>query len=152
MSQFQEGSLLRLKRKTGPDAWVFRWYDEGGGARRYRKAVIGTVDRLPTRHAAEQAIGALRRNINAKHRAPETVSELIAHYRQHELTPERKAFVTIDSTSIYLRRHIDPVWGAKRLNDVRTVEVEKWLHSLPYAPASRSKIRNIMSALFNHAI
>ena len=32
--------------------------------------------------------------------------------------------------------------------DVRTVEVEEWLHSLPYAPATKSKIRNIMSALF----
>jgi site-specific recombinase XerD len=32
------------------------------------------------------------------------------------------------------------------------VEVEEWLHSLEYAPATKSKIRNIMSALFNHAI
>ncbi|WP_348266173.1 hypothetical protein P8936_09615 [Edaphobacter paludis] len=53
MSRFQEGSLLRLKRKTGPDAWVFRWYEEINGERKYRKSVIGTVDKLPTRHAAE---------------------------------------------------------------------------------------------------
>jgi hypothetical protein len=32
------------------------------------------------------------------------------------------------------------------------VEVEEWLHSLSYAPATKSKIRNIMSAVFNHAI
>ena len=32
------------------------------------------------------------------------------------------------------------------------MEVEQWLHSLPYAPGTRSKIRNIMSAVFNHAI
>jgi integrase len=32
------------------------------------------------------------------------------------------------------------------------VEVEKWLRSLNYAPGTRSKIRNIMSALFNHAM
>jgi integrase len=32
------------------------------------------------------------------------------------------------------------------------VDVEKWLHSLNYAPGTRSKIRNIMSALFNHAM
>lgn len=30
--------------------------------------------------------------------------------------------------------------------------MEKWLHSLRYAPGTRTKIRNIMSALFNHAM
>src|SRR5271165_2727958 len=152
MSRFQEGSLLRLKRKTGPDAWVFRWYEEISGERKYRKSVIGTVDRLPTRHDAEGAILSLRRNINSEQRAPETVSELIAHYRKHELVPERKAFATIESTGHYLKRHIETKFGSKRLLEIRTVDVEKWLHSLNYAPGTRSKIRNIMSALFNHAM
>lgn len=152
MSRFQEGSLLRLKRKTGPDAWVFRWYDENNGARRYRKAVVGTVERYPTRHDAEGAVLALRRNINAELRSPETVTDLITHYRAQELIPERKAFATIEATRIYLKRHIDPAWGGKRLSEVRTVEVEKWLHTLRYSPGTRSKIRNIMSALFNHAM
>ena len=152
MSRFQEGSLLKLKRKNGPDAWVFRWYDESSGERRYRKIVVGTVDRLPTKHDAEGAVLALRRNINAEHKSPETVTELIAHYRQLELIPERKAFATIEATKIYLKLHIDPTWGGKRLSEVRTVEVEKWLHLLQYSPGTRTKIRNIMSALFNHAI
>jgi integrase len=38
------------------------------------------------------------------------------------------------------------------LQDVRTVDVELWLHTLTFAPGTRSKIRNIMSAVFNHAI
>jgi site-specific recombinase XerD len=38
------------------------------------------------------------------------------------------------------------------LTDVRTVDVELWLNSLPFAPGTRSKIRNIMSVVFNHAI
>ncbi len=152
MSRFQEGSLLRLKRKTGPDSWVFRWYDESNGTRRYRKIVVGTVDRLPTRHDAEGAVLTLRRNINSELQTPETVTELITHYRQHELVLDRKAFATIEATKIYLKRHIDPKWGAKRLTEVRTVEVEKWIHSLNYSPGTRTKIRNIMSALFNHAM
>jgi len=43
MSRMQQGSLLRLKRKAGPDIWVFRWYDETNGTRTYRKRTIGTV-------------------------------------------------------------------------------------------------------------
>jgi integrase len=68
------------------------------------------------------------------------------------LTADKKAFATIESTSIYLTNHVAPKWGEKWLSDVRTVEVEEWLHALPYAPATKSKIRNIMSAVFNHAI
>jgi integrase len=152
MSRLQEGSLLRLKRKTGPDAWVFRWYDESNGTRRYRKTVVGTVDRLRTRHDAETAVLSLRRNINSEQKPPEMVSELATHYRRPELTLERKAFATIEANKIYLRRHIEPSWGAKKITEIRTVDVEKWLHSLSFAPDTRSKIRNIMSALFNHAI
>ena len=47
MSRLQQGSLLRLKRKAGPDVWVFRWYDETDGTRTYRKRTIGTVVRFP---------------------------------------------------------------------------------------------------------
>jgi integrase len=32
------------------------------------------------------------------------------------------------------------------------VSVEKWLRTLPLARATKTKIRNIMSVLFNHAI
>ncbi len=46
MSRFQQGSLLKLKRKAGPDVWVFRWYEETDGTRTYRKRNLGTVVRL----------------------------------------------------------------------------------------------------------
>jgi hypothetical protein len=152
MSRFQQGSLLKLKRKSGPDVWVFRWYDESSGTRTYKKRTLGTVIDLPQRRDAEKAVADFRANINVEVRVPVMVSELIAHYRKHELTPDRKAFATIESTSIYLTNHIAPRWGEKWLSDVHTVEVEEWLHSLPFAPATKSKIRNIMSAVFNHAI
>ena len=152
MSRFQQGSLLRLKRKNGPDIWVFRWYDEFGGTRRYRKRTIGTVIELPKRGDAEKAVADFRANINAEVRVPMTVAELVVHYRLHELTPDRKAFATIHGISQYLKNHIVPKWGDKALSDVRTMQVEEWLHSLALAPGTRSKIRNVMSAVFNHAI
>ena len=42
--------------------------------------------------------------------------------------------------------------GSFRLTGVRMVAVEDWLNSLSLAPGTRSKIRNILSALFSHAI
>jgi integrase len=152
MSRLQQGSLLRLKRKGGPDVWVFRWYEDTNGTRSYRKRTIGTVVRFPNRKDAEKVADTLRNNINSEFRAPETVSELVTHYRQHELTEESKAYATIEANTLYLANHIVPKWGTTYLQDVRTVDVEKWLHTLVFAPGTRSKIRNIMSAVFNHAI
>ena len=42
--------------------------------------------------------------------------------------------------------------GELRLSEVRTVEVEQWLRQLDLTNGSKAKIRNIMSALFAHAI
>lgn len=45
-----------------------------------------------------------------------------------------------------------PTWGTYKLSEVRTVAVEKWLDGLSFAPATKAKIRNIMSAVFSHGI
>jgi len=152
MSRLQQGSLLKLKRKAGPDMWVFRWYEETNGTRTYRKRTLGTVARYPHLRDAEKAADALRNTINSEFTVPETISELITHYRENELTEEKKAYATIEANTLYLTNHIAPKWGTMYLQDVRTVDVELWLHTLTFAPGTRSKIRNIMSAVFNHAI
>jgi integrase len=152
MSRLQQGSLLKLKRKSGPDMWVFRWYEETNGTRTYRKRTIGSVARYPHLRDAEKAADALRNTINSEFAVPETVSELVTHYRKHELVEEKKAYATIEANTLYLANHIVPKWGAVYLHGIRTVDVELWLHTLKFAPGTRSKIRNIMSAVFNHAI
>jgi integrase len=152
MSRLQQGSLLKMKRKSGPDVWVLRWYDETGATRIYRKRTLGNVIRYPHLRDAEKAADALRNTINAEFIVPETVAELVTHYRSHELTEDKKAYATVEANTHYLANRIVPKWGALYLSDVRTVDVELWLHTLQYAPGTRSKIRNIMSAVFNHAI
>jgi hypothetical protein len=44
------------------------------------------------------------------------------------------------------------VWGSYRLSAVKTVAVEAWLRTLSLAPGTKAKLRNIMSALFTHAM
>ena len=44
-----------------------------------------------------------------------------------------------------------PRWGSTNLSGIRAIDVELWLRTLPLARASRTKIRNLMSVLFNHA-
>jgi len=150
--RFQNGSLMRVKNKTTDDTWFLRYYEDVEGKRVYRKQRIGTVRELPTRRDAEKAVLSLRAKINSEVRSPETVEGLIAHYLKHELTEQRKAYATVEAHRFYIDRYVRPDWRNHKLSEVRTVAVEKWLESLPLAPASRTKIRNIMSAIYSHGI
>jgi integrase len=58
----------------------------------------------------------------------------------------------------YLKLHIVPKWGQHALSAMKSVEVEGWLRNLkkvngqPASPGTRTKIRNLLSALYSHAI
>jgi integrase len=73
-------------------------------------------------------------------------------HRKHELTLERKAYATVEAHESYLALHILPKWQDYRLSEVKTVAVEQWLDSMDYAPATKTKLRNIMSAVYSHGI
>ena len=152
ISRFQNGSLVRVKNKSTDDTWFLRFYQDVQGRRVYRKQRIGTVRQFPHRRDAEKAALSLRAKINSEVRSPETVDELVTHYLKYELTPERKAFATIEGHRNYIDRYLKPTWGYLKLSEVRTVAVEQWLDSLSLAPGSKTKIRNIMSAIFSHGI
>jgi site-specific recombinase XerD len=150
--RFQHGSLTRVKNKTIADTWCLRFYQQVNGKSVYRRLKIGSVRELPHLRDAEKAALALRAKINREVRTPETVSDLVAHYTKHELTLERKAFATIEAYRSYIDRYVKPAWGHYKLSEVRTVAVERWLESLPLAPGSKTKIRNVMSAIYTYGI
>jgi integrase len=159
----QKGSLIRSSSRQGPDVWEYRWREScSGEKRKHRRIVIGSLDILRDESAALKAIAALRRDININDRRSRTkplgLAELVAHYRQRELAADNgwKTLSTRVTYEGYLRkwivpRWIVPRWGATNLSAIRAVEVELWLRTLPLARASRAKIRNLMSVLFNHA-
>jgi integrase len=143
---------MLVKNKKAEDTWFIRFYQDSGTKRVYRKLRLGTVRELPRRRDAEKAALSVRAKINSEVRSPETVLDLTTHYEKHELTLEKKAFATLDAVLSYLKLHIIPRWGAVKLSEVKTVAVEKWLDSLSLAPGSKTKIRNVMSAVFNHGV
>jgi integrase len=166
-TRFQKGSLQRVRRKQGPDYWVLRWREtDSDGECIRRKTVVGTVDEYPTESKAQQAASGLRITINQEKpreiQSPITVSDLIHHFKESELKAstdwEGKAYSTRVAYAYFLDHWIKPRWGECSLRDVRTIAIEQWLRGLKrldgrnLAPGTKSKIRNIMSALFNHAI
>ena len=155
--RYQQGSLSILKHKSQPDAWVFRYYVEEAGRRVYKKKIVGTVIEFPKRKDAEKAIVQLRINVNEGAAfAPINVEQLVAHYQLVELP--LKAHSTAEGYRSYLNLHVTPTWGEHSLSAIKSVRVEGWLRNLkkidgqPASPGTKTKIRNLMSALFSHAI
>src|SRR6266852_3586114 len=176
-TSYQQGSLKLADRKKGK-VWEFRWRKvQVDGSTRRKNIVIGTLREFANESAAQTAVDALRLRINQQ--TPQqnikniSLETLVKHYREHELpdifneikpTPDaveedRKSYATQVTYEGYLGGWILPRWRSYRLSDVKAVDVEKWLKTLcfqktgtPLARGSKAKIRNIMSALYSHAI
>jgi integrase len=155
----QYGSLIWAERRRHGPVWEYRWREPGpDGMRKHRRIVVGPVSQFEKREDALRAISALQHDINhaGKRQVSTaiTVRELFDHYRQRELRVDNtsKTSSTKHAYEGYITKWICPRWGAFPLARARAGEVEQWLRSLPLAPGSCAKIRNIMSVLFNHAI
>lgn len=176
-TSYQKGSLKLADRKNGK-AWEYRWREvQIDGSVRRKNIVIGTLEDFPNQSAAQAVVDAIRLQINQQ--TPQqllkdiTVETLANHYRQHELPDifnktkpapnvaeeEGKSYSTQCIYESYLAKWILPRWGVCRLSEVRAVQVEEWLKrlffpgtSIPLARGTKAKIRNIMSALYSHAI
>jgi len=157
--RYQQGCVARERRSNGPDVWIFRWRElNPSGQRINRKVVVGTVEQYAVRAAAQKAVDALRIHVNKETPRsvlqPLTCEQLISHYVEREL-PEgnhRKAYSTKAVYKCYLDNWVLPRWRSYRLSEVKTVAVEEWLANLSFTAGTKAKLRNIMSALFNHAI
>jgi integrase len=157
-SRFQQGSLQLVERAGSRKAWEYRWYEvQPDGSRRRRNLVLGTLEQYPNETAAQKAVAALRADINAEsprmNLTPLSVQLLVEHYGQKELGEDSsKTYATCRTYQGYFRKWILPRWGQYKLKDVRSVAVEEWLRSLKLSNGSKAKMRNIMHAVFNHAI
>lgn len=152
--RYQEGHIRKAKRKSGA-VWEFLWREiAGDGIRRQRTLVVGPVRELPTRREALAQIQTLRHNINNSVLPTGliTFDALYRHYCETELLAENKTPKTRETYRMYLRKWILRRWESDYLHNIKTVAVEQWLRSLPLANGSKAKVRNIMSAMFRHAI
>lgn len=155
----QRGGVNLDVSSSSKKIWVFRWREtRPDGRRAPRKRVIGTLEEYPTKKAAETAARSFRLNLVDRGSAALvqiTMKELVDHFSEHEQVDkgeEGRAYSTRDRCESVLNCWILPRWGKTAIDQIRTVAVEEWLRSIPRANGTRSKIRNTMSALYNHAI
>jgi integrase len=155
----QRGGVNLDISSSGKQIWVFRWREtRPDGRRAPRKRVIGTLEEYPTKKAAENAARVFRLNLvdrGSAALARITMQELVTHFSEREQVEkgeEGRAYSTRDRCESVLNCWILPRWGKTPIDQIRTVAVEEWLRSITRANGTKSKIRNTMSALYNHAI
>jgi integrase len=158
-TRIQRGGVNLDVSSSGKKIWVFRWRETRADGRRVqRKKVIGAEEQYPTKKAAENAARAFR--LNLVDRGSEavvriTMKDLVNHFSEHEQVDkgeEGRAYSTRDRCESVLNRWILKRWGKIPIDQIRTVAAEDWLRSIPRALGTKSKIRNTMSTLYNHAI
>jgi integrase len=158
-ARYQRGCISREGRSNGPHVWIYRWREtQPNGQRINRKVVVGSVEEYSTKSEAQKAADALRIHVNKD--SPRsmlysvTCEQLIAHYLEKELAEDnnKRAYSTKAAYRSYLDNWILPRWRAYLLNEIKTVAVEEWLSQLSMACGTKAKLRNIMSAIFKHAM
>jgi integrase len=169
LARYKNGCLQKIKRKDGVERWQFRWQALcPDGVSRERKKTLGPVRDYPEgSKKLQDLLAKLRLNINTDgptELTSVTMAAAIEHYKLHELADEGangKAYSTRRRKTLLFDRWILPQWGKMELRSIKTVAVEQWLKTLantrvspskPLAGASKGKIRDAMSSVFNHSI
>jgi hypothetical protein len=117
----------------------------------HRKAQVSDVKKHPAESAAQAAADGLRLTINnhCTHRSLRrtTINTLWEHYSQEE--PPLKAFSTQDAYIIYAKNWMLPRWADLPLEQVKTVEVERWLRATDVAQGTKARIKCDVGFLFS---
>ena len=158
------------------------WHVLPNGKRTRRRRQVGTLEQYRTKAAAERAVRSWRLAINSNQVhafSGITMGDVIEHFRGKELVDKGengRAWSTRDRYTSYLDLWIGPRWGKEEMAFIKAPVVEEWLEDLkfdptwrqkkqtvqpakpqvkemrPLSPASKSRIRDLMSVLYNHAI
>lgn len=146
---YQTGTLRRVKRAGGKEAWEWRYRLRGKQQQETFK-----VEDYPTQklmwQRLEQSISTL--NEDSKKHLPITITMgmLVKRYRKEHLAELRKS--TQDTDGSMLRKHIEPKWDDVRLSDIRAMDVDAWLKTLPIAAASKGRARRLMKQMLDKAM
>jgi len=149
--RYQYGSLTRRKRIRTEDVWQFRYYETTPEGRRRRSSkIVGVLSEYPTQADALRILERFRLRLNLQNRfgLPVTLDALADDYVEKELPLLR--YGTQQGHLSSLNRWIRPRWGGCVVYEIKPIEVEQWLRSLPLAEKSKVNLRSLLHLVFQH--
>ncbi|HEY3768499.1 MAG TPA: site-specific integrase [Candidatus Angelobacter sp.] len=137
--------------------WEFLWRESGtDGKRHQRTLVIGTLAEFPTKSEARKHVLKQNANINQGRKNPAVFKfdDLADHYAKHELVESNESLTpkSRETNRGYIDNWMRPKWGNEYVHSFEAIAWEEWLKTLDLAAASKAKIRNIGSVMFNHGV
>lgn len=150
-TRYNRGMVRKEKRAEGT-VWVFRWSERINGQRLHHKEVIGTLKDHPTESAANRAAERLRFKLNEDKSklSPVKFGFLTNHYVEHELP---KASRSTRKTNLgHIKNWVEPDWHDRLACEMKTMEIESWLHLIARPDGTKLKIKGIMSTIFSHGV
>ena len=157
-TRYQYGSVEIDKRVTGPDVWLYRWWETTSEGRRTRRGfTVGTVEEYKTQAQALKAAEGKRLLVNdgIASRAPVPFGAVLDRFlleQKQEQEAEQITHSTYLSYRSMITQHIQPKWGDVSLQDVRPALVQDWLRKLTLSPKYKGHIRSLMYRLFDRAM
>ncbi len=157
-TRYQYGNVEIDKRVTGPDVWLYRWWETTSEGRRTRRGfTVGTVEEYKTQAQALKAAEGKRLLVNdgIASRAPVPFGAVLDRFlleQKQEQEAEQITHSTYLSYRSMITQHIQPKWGDVSLQDVRPALVQDWLRKLTLSPKYKGHIRSLMYRLFDRAM
>ena len=167
-NRFQEGSLRKVRRKSGADVWEYRFRDHAESGSPMRQLTLSALE-YPTATKARLRLHEEVLRINGPdsfraHVKP-TMGVVIDRFRTEERFEEIMkqppgpifiadglAYSTVAGYRSYLSRHIEPQWGNTTLASIKPLEVNEWLKDLPLSLKTKGQIRALFHLLFEKAM
>lgn len=167
-NRYQQGSLRRVSRKSGPDVWEYRYRSHAEPGSPMRQLTLSTLE-FPTETKARLHLQEMLLRINGpeafrannKPTLGVVIERFIKEERITEILKQKPGETTITdgisySTAAgyqsYLKKHIKPKWGSVAVADVKPLEIAEWLKSLPLSAKTRGQVRAVVHLLFERAM
>ena len=165
--RFQNGSLRRVPRKTGPDVWEFRFRDHTKPGLPMRQMTLSTLE-YPTETAARRALQEELLRINGseayiaqrsptfgtvldKFIADERLKEIKA-YRPGDIVDEGLKYSTTTGYLSVIKQHLRPKWGEVQLTDIKPLAVQEWLRQLDLSRKTKQNIKAVFHRMVELAM
>lgn len=148
----QRGWLTKEDRKKHGKVWVFHWYKvrPSDGKKVENTAVVGRVANFSKESNAWDEVE--RRGLNHNIDEPNaqagriTFGELAHSYKQHAVP--KLACTTQRTVRHIIDDYLIPRWGKQPALDIRALDIETWLGSLPLANPTKDKLRRTMFRVY----
>jgi integrase len=155
---YQRGSLKQVRRKTGP-TWILRYRVSRPDAKRVEHShIVGLVADFPKWKDAMREVdrlGLLSRINDENADTRIHFNALAEHYLKSDLGKDAvrpKSLNTIPIVNHYVRDYLVSQWADKIADEIKPLEIQKWLKSLhddkSLAWTTVSKIKGLMHRVY----